>query len=124
MVDEAQKRMADGTVDETQRWSTALPLIEANQTGTPDSVTERLKAVAGVILDKLDYAPRSTHGTVLSEHLTGWGANVPVQKAAINGLLWAQKVDEINGWWHKIPEPIELDWDDVQWLLGTGRYAQ
>jgi hypothetical protein len=124
MVGEAQRRMIAGTVDEEQWWSTAVPLIEAGHDGTVGDVVGRLNNVARTILGVLDFVPRSTHGMVLHEKLTKEGVAVPEARAAINGLVFAERIEEINGWWFKHREPVELSWDDVQWLHGSGRYSQ
>ncbi len=108
-----------------------LMLWQKVQTGQvlEDAITELLEeldVLCIAILDILDYPPTAIIGIELARKLeeAGFVPDDPQMSAALSYLGKKSLVDEINGWYFKTQPPIEVTQDDLDWLRGTGRFAQ
>jgi len=131
MTRKAAKRLEADTVDDTRWWSAAASLIEAEMASTGFDadraqavVASRLRKSGTQILGLLDYPPVAVHGMDLARQLEARGVQIEEQEAAFNALEVAGKISEIHDWWVRVREPVPLSLDDVEWMTGSGRFAQ
>ncbi|MFO0862865.1 MAG: hypothetical protein U0516_04040 [Candidatus Saccharibacteria bacterium] len=87
---------------------------------------EELDTLSIAILDILDYPPRAIMGIELARKLEEreFVLEDPQMSAALSYLSKKRLIYEINGWYFKTKPPIAVTQDDIDWLHGTGRFAQ
>lgn len=76
------------------------------------------------LLSKLDYRPRAVHMSTLYQHFHDKYGD-EIMTVAVTELSDEKRLIGINGWLVKqdVVE-VELTKDDMDWLMGTGRFAQ
>lgn len=93
-----------------------------------EEVTERLRKLCDTVLAILDFPPNALHSYPFSKKLEVADLTPDEMDAAVSVLQNLGKIGQINGWWFRKPEPLirpeDLSNDDVDWLLGIGRYGQ
>lgn len=89
---------------------------------------DRLSSVGEQVLEILDYPPRALGVHPFVRKMEERGISRDEGNTAVDLLMRTGKVDQINGWYFRKPEPLfkaeDLTSDDIDWLRGEGRWAQ
>jgi hypothetical protein len=77
------------------------------------------------ILKFLDFAPKAIYYSRLVKKFVKGSITEEVLEKVLQELISEGKIDQINSWFWKIKKiERELTKDDMEWLSGTGYYAQ
>lgn len=91
-------------------------------------VVDRIASAGGKVLELLDFPPHATHGYLLKKRLEAAELTPEDMDGAISFLQTSGQIGAISGWWFKKPQPKvhpeSLTDDDIDWLLGDGRFSQ